>query len=252
MKFNCIKYEHTQRVHNFKAAKVIVPVLTKWFNPKSVIDVGCGIGTWLSVFKEYGVNEILGVDGDYVNREQLTIHEANFSPKNLEQPLQLDHTYDLVISLEVAEHLSEAAAQIFVDSLSNLGNTILFSAAITAQGGQNHINEQPPKYWIQKFEEKGYQLFDVLRPMFWENLNVDWWYKQNMMLFTKSESVKKSVKGLPTFEGRHLVHPILFENRSHESNRFEGEIIRIENCKKSFSYYLNLFSKALKTKMLKR
>lgn len=247
-----IKYEHTQKVHNFNAAKVIVPVLTKWLRPHSVIDVGCGTGTWLSVFKKHGAIEILGVDGDYVNREQLTIPESNFLPKDLEQPLQLDHTFDLVVSLEVAEHLSETVAQLFVDSLCSLSDTILFSAAITAQGGQNHINEQPPKYWIQKFEEKGYQLFDVLRPMFWEHEDVDWWYKQNMMIFTKDDAVKQKLSGLLTFEGRHIVHPVVFKNRSHEAIRFENEIERIESSKKAMSYYLDLFTKALKAKLFKK
>lgn len=247
-----IKYKHTQEVHNFNAAKVIVPVLTKWFNPKSVIDIGCGTGTWLAIFKEYGVNEILGVDGDYVNRDQLTIPEVKFLPKNLEQQLQLDRTYDLVVSLEVAEHLSEVTAQVFIDSLCGLGDTILFSAAITAQGGQNHINEQPPAYWIQMFEKKGYELFDVLRPIFWKNSKVDWWYRQNMMIFTKNTTAKQKLKDLPTFEGRHIVHPVVFENRSFEAIRFENEIERIESSKKAMSYYLGLFTTALKTKLFKQ
>jgi len=247
-----LKYEHNQEVHNFNAAKVIVPFLAKRLKTQSVIDIGCGIGTWLSVFKEHGTEEILGVDGNYVNRDQLTITKANFLPKNLEKPLRLDKTYDLVVSLEVAEHLAETSAQTFIDSLCSLGNTILFSAAITTQGGQNHINEQPPKYWIQKFEEQGYKLFDVLRPMFWDHQNVDWWYKQNMIIFTKDVSVKQKLSDLPTFEGRHIVHPVLFENRSYETERFKNEIKRIEACKKAMSYYLNLFTKALKNKLFKR
>src|SRR5690606_15782684 len=115
----------------------------------------------------------------------------------------------------------EKAAQTYIDSLCDLGNTILFSAAITAQGGQNHINEQPPSYWKLKFEEKGYQLFDVLRPMFWENPDVDWWYKQNIMIFTKDTRVKKKLRKQLTFDGRHIVHPIVFENRTKEAVRFE-------------------------------
>ncbi len=35
------------------------------------MDVGCGIGTWLTEFKAAGISDYLGVDGDYVSREQL-------------------------------------------------------------------------------------------------------------------------------------------------------------------------------------
>lgn len=240
------KYIHDEDVHNYKAANEIVPVIIKWLKPYSVIDVGCGIGTWLSVFKDEGVSRVYGVDGDYVDRKQLVISETDFLPKDLEQPLELKNRYDLVVSLEVAEHLSENSAQSFINSLCNLGNTILFSAAITAQGGQNHINEQAPNFWIKKFEDNGYKLFDVLRPKFWDNQNVDWWYKQNIMIFTKDIKVGEILKDLKTFEGRHLVHPILFENRSYESRKLTSKILKIENGNKQMSYYFKLFIKSFK------
>ena len=55
--------------------------------------------------------------------------------------------FDLVVSLEVAEHLPKECADIFVDSLVRLGPIILFSAAIPQAGGTCHINEQWPEYW---------------------------------------------------------------------------------------------------------
>ncbi|WP_461588253.1 class I SAM-dependent methyltransferase [Winogradskyella sp.] len=239
-------------MHNYNAAEEVVPLLIKWFSPQKVVDVGCGIGTWLSVFEKYGVSEILGVDGDYVKKEQLTISIEKFIGTNLEEPLKIDKQFDLVISLEVAEHLSESSADSFIDSICKLGDTVLFSAAIKTQGGQNHINEQRPNYWISAFKKRGYELFDVLRPVFWNNENVDWWYKQNMMIFTKNDLHKKELAAMYSFNGKHLVHPILFENRSYEANKHFNEINRINEGNKAISYYFNLFVKALKMKLLKR
>ena len=55
------------------SAEQVLPYLIQFFSPNAVVDVGCGIGTWLSVCKELGVGKILGIDGDYVNRSQLMI-----------------------------------------------------------------------------------------------------------------------------------------------------------------------------------
>lgn len=53
---------------SLRSAQVVVPIAIELARPKSVVDVGCGDGTWLSVFRHLGVNDTLGLDGDYVNR----------------------------------------------------------------------------------------------------------------------------------------------------------------------------------------
>jgi len=60
------------------SAKEIVPLVLELIQPKSVIDVGCGLGTWLSVFKQHGIEDFLGVDGYYIDKKMLQIPEENF------------------------------------------------------------------------------------------------------------------------------------------------------------------------------
>lgn len=170
-----------------QSAKEIVPLVYQLIQPKSVIDVGCGLGTWLSVFKDYGIEEILGVDGDYVDKQMLEIPQENFLPFDLKNPLKIDRQFDLVLSLEVAEHLPEECAETFVDSLTRLGSVILFSAAIPFQGGTDHINEQWQDYWAKYFSEKGYIAIDCLRKKVWQNANVDFWYTQNLLIFASQD-----------------------------------------------------------------
>src|SRR4051794_21677973 len=88
-----------------RSAEVIIPVVTELVHPTSAVDVGCGTGAWLSVLNEAGVEDILGIDGDYVDRSLLQIPEDRFVPANLKLPLEVDREFDLVISLEVGEHL---------------------------------------------------------------------------------------------------------------------------------------------------
>ena len=125
----------------------------------------------------------------------------------------LGRTFDLVQTLEVAEHLDEASADTFVDSLARHGDTILFSAAIPGQGGTHHVNEQWPSYWAEKFARAGYTAYDVIRPRIWADPQVQVWYRQNMLLFARSR----------VFEGAQprldLVHPDLW--------RDPGQILRM-------------------------
>jgi SAM-dependent methyltransferase len=167
------------------SAKEVVPILMELVSPQHVIDMGCGVGTWLSVFLEHGVDEIVGIDGDYVNRDMLKIPKECFIPHDLTQSLSLRKKFDLVLSLEVAEHLPEKYADTYLDNLTSLGPVIAFSAAIPFQGGKNHVNEQWPDYWIERFKKRGYVVIDCLRNQLWDNNNVEPWYIQNMMLFSE-------------------------------------------------------------------
>lgn len=245
-----IRYIHEEAVHNFKAAREVIPFLLETLNVSSVVDVGCGIGTWLKVFEENGVRDILGIDGNYVDKSLLKIDKSNFVEYDLEKLYLADRKFDLAISLEVAEHLSLDSADVFVKTICNLSDTILFSAAIPNQGGQNHINEQEPNYWIEKFEREGYYLLDVVRPIFWENENVDSWYRQNMLLFTKNIDLKLKLSVLESFSGKHLVHPVLSFGKDNSLKYYKNQLERIEAGKKDVRFYWSLLLKALKRKML--
>ena len=68
-------------------------------------------------------------------------------------------------------------------SLTGLGAVILFSAAIPGQNGKGHVNEQWPSYWAELFSRRDYVPIDCLRRAIWHDRRVDWWYRQNIMLF---------------------------------------------------------------------
>ena len=112
------------------SAELIIPHVLKLISVDSVVDIGCGVGTWLSVFRNYGVKEILGIEGDWMPRKHLVIPETMFMSHDLTKNLKLNKTFDLAMSLEVAEHLPSDQAEIFVETLTKLAPVILFSAAI--------------------------------------------------------------------------------------------------------------------------
>lgn len=170
-----------------RSAQVIVPLVVRLLAPRSVVDVGCGLGTWLAVFTGSGVPEILGIDGDHVDPTNLDIPPVRFLAHDLSRPLSLDRTFDLAVSLEVGEHLPSDRAPSYVEDLTRLSSFVLFSAAIPFQGGTNHVNEQWPEYWAALFEQWGFAPVDCIRGEVWSDERVEWWYAQNTLLFVSHE-----------------------------------------------------------------
>jgi SAM-dependent methyltransferase len=198
-----------------RSAEVVVPIVLETLKPTSVIDVGCGDGTWLSVFLEMGVKDVWGLDGDYVNVTQLRIPRGLFRPTDLSSPFMFERKFDLAMSLEVAEHLPPSSAKGFVESLSRLASLILFSAAIPLQGGTNHLNEQWPDYWVELFRTHDYLPIDFIRGRIWSNRKVEWYYSQNTILFAQAECVRKDDELSRLYQQTNqqqlsLVHPTRF------------------------------------------
>lgn len=205
-----------------RSAREIIPLVLELIQPQSVVDVGCGDGTWLSVFKEFNIQECLGIDGEYVHRDSLQISPLEFLASDLKLPLIIDKKFDLVMSLEVAEHLPSDCAEIFVDSLTKLGSVVLFSAAIPYQEGTGHINEQWPSYWVSLFENRGYLVVDCLRKKIWDNDKVEAWYAQNILLFVQQDCLKSypllAKLQQTNLSGLAVVHPKLYLSKVHKRN----------------------------------
>jgi SAM-dependent methyltransferase len=195
-----------------RSARAVVPVVLEYVQPCSVLDVGCGLGTWLRVFAERGVSEILGVDGDYVRDRGLEIPPERFIAADLSRSLDVGRTLDLVVSLEVAEHLPESAADSFVGNLVRHAPIVLFSAAVPFQGGTGHLNEQWPEWWAARFATHGYVPVDCLRGRIWSHPDVEWWYAQNILFYAdrsylKSNAALRRAAEVTSAERLSLVHP---------------------------------------------
>jgi len=206
-------FYQSQSSGSHRSATRIVPLVLEMAQVTSVLDIGCGVGTFLRCFADNGVSDLTGVDGPYVPPEQLMIDPARFRGHDLSQSLDLERRFDLVVSLEVAEHLDQEHADLFVDNICRHGDAVLFSAAIPNQGGTHHVNERWPSYWKAKFEARGYRLFDILRPLIWADDSVDIWYKQNILLFANADGRARNPRldTAPAATGPlDIVHPDMF------------------------------------------
>ena len=192
-----------------RSAEVVVPLLIELLACRSVVDVGCGVGTWLAEFARCGVEDYLGLDTESVPGMQLSISSDRFLARDIGRPIHLDRRFDAALCLEVAEHLPSDAAAILIANLAALAPVIAFSAAVPFQGGTNHVNEQWPQYWAALFAELDYVPADALRLLLWNDSRVTWWYAQNLLLFVHRAKIGEYPKLQPTLVTTplSLVHP---------------------------------------------
>jgi SAM-dependent methyltransferase len=212
-----------------RSASRVLPLVMEALAPRSVVDVGCGTGAWLAEAARLGVDDYLGVDG-YTPGESLRIPVTRFLLQDLTEPVRLDRRFDLVLCLEVAEHLPPTAADTLVGSLARLGSAVLFSAAVPHQGGSNHLNEQWLEYWAERFRAHGLLPVDAIRPSVWDDGEVAWWYRQNALLFCGQKLIAQTpalreARCATRDHQLSVVHPDLYSWMVRQRDRLAHETV---------------------------
>lgn len=211
---------------SLRSGRKYAQFITSIYKPTSVVDLGCGRGTWLKAFKEICAQQLMGLDGDWNSQDKMIDQSITFQSVDLNQPVVLPNNqrFDLAISLEVAEHLESASAKTFVNSITQLSDVIIFGAAYTAQGGTNHINEQPHTYWAKFFYENNYVVYDIFRPTFWGDPDIEFWYQQNTFLYVKQQSslidtlTSHGMYPLKNIQFMDCIHPHLYNAKLAQAN----------------------------------
>jgi SAM-dependent methyltransferase len=203
---------------------LVLAHLFRLFQPKSVLDIGCGRGTWLKACGELGVKTLVGLDGPWNKTEQMVDPKISFKAVDFDTPFLPNGRFDLAMSLEVAEHLKPESASIIINALTQTSDVILFGAAVKGQGGTGHINEQSQSYWGNLFLERNYAVIDILRPTLWNNSHIEFHYRQNAFLYVKrGHSLLDLLRSQGILEMRDLgfmdcLHPELY-NRYRSGER---------------------------------
>jgi SAM-dependent methyltransferase len=154
-----------RRVSKYHDVEIVLAYkLYNLWKPTSVIDVGCGIGSYIAGFRD--CDPLMSVCGLEIGAR----HATEFADESINETIieadvgsdltNWPQTYDLVLCIEVAEHLEEQYANQLCRNLKHFGNNrILLTAATPGQKGRGHINCQPHDYWIDRMEGDGW-LYD--------------------------------------------------------------------------------------------
>lgn len=122
------------------------------FAVRSVLDVGSGRGHAAHWFHKQGC-QVAAIDGSPTNTANALFPTVLF---DLTQA-SLYCPVDLVHCQEVAEHIAEEHIDNLLSTLTS-GEVILMTHAEPGQAGHNHVNCQPPEYWQEHLDRRGYNL----------------------------------------------------------------------------------------------
>lgn len=214
-KFYSNRNEGTQKA----ADRVLGIIGAKFEGISSIVDFGCGVGTWLAAAKKtLRASRVLGLDGKWVDTSSLVINDQEFRSIDFEEgEIVIQEKFDLAISLEVAEHLQEKNGIRLVKLLCSLSDVVLFSAAVPGQGGTMHKNEQWPSYWGGVFNSCDFEILDIIRDEVWNDEDVPFWYKQNMIIAVSRRGIgrlRSDICCTPEKRVKDYVHPELFLKRA--------------------------------------
>jgi SAM-dependent methyltransferase len=175
--------------HALQSAATIADSIVVDFAPARVVDVGCGTGALLAELQSRGV-DVRGFEYAHAALDYCRARGLNVQRVDLEGPVGMDviGRCDVAVSQEVAEHLPARVAGQLVELVCQAERAVVFSGARPGQGGSDHVNEQPPEYWIAMFEQHGF-VYDRERTERWRAAwmegEVTWWYCQNLLVFVR-------------------------------------------------------------------
>jgi cyclopropane fatty-acyl-phospholipid synthase-like methyltransferase len=160
-------------------------------NISSIVDMGCGIGSYIEGALEGGVKIVKGYELCLENSSKFMSDNVKKFVEHQDVTLPIDCCvkYDCVLSIEVAEHILPDRSECFVENMANLSNRlIVFTAAPMEQLGIGHINCRPKEFWISQLEDHGYELDEKLveeTTKQWVNLGAPDYLTNNLMVFKK-------------------------------------------------------------------
>lgn len=240
-----INYDHRANLHSLVGPRMALPLILEGRAPGSVLDVGCGTGTWLRAALDLGVTEIQGIEGVEIPADQLHVPADCIGNKDLTTDWDLGRRFDLLLCFEVAEHLDESHALALISALTRHSDCIAFSAACPGQPGQHHVNCQWPAYWQQLFNRCGYVCEDAIRWRIWNVADIEPWYRQNMFLARLETEAAGREPRIPP-----VVHPGMMASFFH--THAVNQIQRIERGLMPIRWYGTVPFQALASKMRRR
>ncbi len=170
--------------------KALAGIVKNFYNPRSVVDFGCGIGIYLRELEKLGM-DVFGIDGSPAASRNLVIDKGRFLTQDCTKEFTLPRRYDGAICFEVAEHIPTEKSRILVGNITRASDLVFFTAAPKGQGGHDHINEQEPKFWLDLFSEKGYEFLEedtrIIKKELFDKKAI-FWLAENFLVFSKKKS----------------------------------------------------------------
>lgn len=122
--------------------------------PARVLDAGCAMGFLVECLRARGV-DAYGIDISTYAIEQA--HEPARSFCRVGSIADdLGGDYDVIVSIEVAEHMPQHEAERAIANFCAHTTDVLFSSSPVDCREPTHVNVHPPEYWAEQFARHGF------------------------------------------------------------------------------------------------
>lgn len=151
-----IPYEESEQWHEFFG--MIADRIVSDFHPKTVLDAGCAMGYLVAALRDRGV-EAYGLD---ISEYAISMVREDIKPYckvgtlTEKIPMEFPEHFDLVVTIEVLEHLYAEDGQKAIANLCTLSDTVLFSSTPDDFEERTHVNVQQREYWARLFFQQGF------------------------------------------------------------------------------------------------
>jgi len=171
------------------SARAFAQVVAANMSFQSLFDIGCGSGVFLAEFHRLGKD----VAGCEASRDAVTLASKDFPVfvADATRPIPIDRRHDLVLCIEVAEHIGHRHSRQLVENCAHLGAQVLFTAAPPGQKGIGHINLHAREFWQELFRREGFVLdapgTERIREQLRQQQVLAWLYN-NLMIFVPAHA----------------------------------------------------------------
>lgn len=123
-------------------------------HPRRVLDAGCALGLLVETLRARGV-DARGID---ISSYAIASAAPGVAPYLREGSIagEFDDHYDLIVSIEVVEHMAAAEAEAAIANICRHTGDVLFSSSPLDYRETTHVNVRPPEYWAEQFARHGF------------------------------------------------------------------------------------------------
>jgi len=122
--------------------------------PTTVLDAGCAWGFLVECLRKRGI-QAFGID---ISEYAIQNVHPEFKPFCWKGSIidLFPQRYDLIVSIEVLEHMPTEEAKKAVKNFCHFTDQVLFSSTPFDYKETTHFNVQPPEYWAELFAQQGF------------------------------------------------------------------------------------------------
>ena len=155
---------------------------------QSLCELGCGTGAFSAPF--VNDKDVLGIDFS-VGATEVHYLGKNFLSGDLSKPLNLGKEFDLVLSLEVWEHLMPQVEEQYLENIFALKpKTLILSCAIPGQVGRHHYLPHTHVEANAICAQFGYTPDEELTSKFRKIKSLAKFYRANTFVYKKTQKAK--------------------------------------------------------------